>query len=65
MIDAHIVLIGEASHGTQEFYDIRADITKALLEHDDFDAVLCEAHFPAMYSMNEFVGGTRQLLSRP
>jgi hypothetical protein len=36
--DAQVVLIGEATHGTEEFYRVRADLTKSLLL-DGFDAV--------------------------
>jgi CHASE2 domain-containing sensor protein len=32
--NARVVLIGEATHGTQDFYQTRADITKALIKHD-------------------------------
>ena len=31
MADAHVVLLGEASHGTHEFYKARAEITKRLI----------------------------------
>ncbi|KAK3268310.1 hypothetical protein CYMTET_23181 [Cymbomonas tetramitiformis] len=56
---ADAVLIGEASHGTQEFYQLRADITKALLENDDdLCAVLLEADFPPLWEINRYAGGT-------
>jgi hypothetical protein len=55
-----IVLIGEATHGTEDFYRIRAELTKSLLEHGDgFDAVICEGDFPPFYDLNRFVGGAR------
>jgi erythromycin esterase-like protein len=41
--DARIVLIGEASHGTHEFYRDRAAITKRLIEEQGFTAVAVEA----------------------
>ena len=41
--DADIVLIGEASHGTEEFYRVRAEITRHLIKEHDFDAVAVEA----------------------
>lgn len=41
--DARFVLIGEASHGTHEFYQNRADITKLLIEQRGFHAVVTEA----------------------
>jgi len=55
--DAQVVLIGEATHGTEEFYRIRADLTKCLLEQDGFDACLCESDFPETFQVNRFVGG--------
>ena len=61
-----VVLIGEATHGTEEFYRIRADLTKSLLEREGFDAVLCEGDFPPFFEVNRFVGGApsrRQLLN--
>lgn len=44
--DARLVLIGEASHGTSEFYRLRAEITKALIEQKHFDFVAIEADWP-------------------
>jgi len=45
--DAHFVLIGEASHGTHEFYQERASITKRLITEKGFTAVAVEAdHVP-------------------
>jgi protein-L-isoaspartate(D-aspartate) O-methyltransferase len=49
------VLIGEASHGTSEFYRIRAEITKALVERKDFDFVAIEADWPDAYRIHDFV----------
>jgi protein-L-isoaspartate(D-aspartate) O-methyltransferase len=53
--DAHVVLIGEASHGTSEFYRIRAEITKALVEFKGFDFVAVEADWPDAYRIHDFV----------
>jgi protein-L-isoaspartate(D-aspartate) O-methyltransferase len=53
--DARVVLIGEASHGTSEFYRIRAEITKALLKQKDFDFVAVEADWPDAYRIHDFV----------
>ena len=41
--NARIVLIGEASHGTHEFYRERAEITQRLIAHKGFSAVAVEA----------------------
>jgi len=55
--DARFVLIGEASHGTHEFYSIRAKITKRLIAEKGFDAVAVEADWPDAYRINRFVRG--------
>ncbi len=44
--DARIVLLGEASHGTQEFYFERATITKRLMAEKDFTVLAIEADWP-------------------
>src|SRR6267142_2147795 len=56
--DAQFVLIGEASHGTHEFYRERAQITKRLIQEKDFMAVAVEADWPDAYRINRFVRGT-------
>ena len=53
--DAHFVLLGEASHGTHEFYRLRADITKRLIVERGFNAVAVEADWPDAYRVNRFV----------
>ncbi len=53
--DARLVLIGEASHGTSEFYRIRAEITKALIQQKNFDFVAIEADWPDAYRIHDFV----------
>ena len=55
--DARFVLIGEASHGTHEFYRIRAQISKILIARRGFDAVAVEADWPDAYRVNRFVRG--------
>ncbi len=55
--DARFVLIGEASHGTHEFYRYRAEITKRLIAEKGFSAVAVEADFPDAYRVNRFVRG--------
>jgi erythromycin esterase-like protein len=44
--DRRVVLLGEASHGTSEFYRARAAITKHLIEHHGFTIVAVEADWP-------------------
>ena len=53
--DSRIVLIGEASHGTHEFYRLRAQITKRLVAEKGFNAVAVEADWPDAYRVNKFV----------
>lgn len=55
--DARIVLIGECSHGTHEFYEARAEITKWLIEYKGFTAVAAEADWPDAYRVNRWVHG--------
>jgi len=56
--DASVVLIGEASHGTHEFYRIRAELTKALILHKGFNFVAVEADWPDAYRANRWVRDT-------
>jgi erythromycin esterase-like protein len=51
------VLIGEASHGTHEFYQQRAEITKRLIREKGFTAVAVEADWPDAYRVNRYVRG--------
>ncbi len=44
--NARFVLIGEASHGTHDFYQYRAEIKKRLIEEKDFSALAVRAYFP-------------------
>jgi erythromycin esterase-like protein len=52
---ASLVLIGEATHGTHEFYRIRADLTRALIQHRGFTCVAAEADWPDAYRANRWV----------
>ena len=55
--DAKVVLLGEASHGTTEFYRSRAQITKRLICDKGFSAIAVEADWPDAYRVNRFVKG--------
>lgn len=55
--EACVVLIGEATHGTHEFYRIRAEITKRLIREKGFVAVAVEADWPDAYRVNRLVRG--------
>src|SRR5690242_7923450 len=53
--DSRFLLIGEASHGTHEFYRIRAQITKRLITEEGFNTVAVEADWPDAYRVNQYV----------
>jgi erythromycin esterase-like protein len=55
--NASVVLLGESSHGTHEFYKLRAQITKRLIGEKDFNAVVVEADWPDAYRVNRFIRG--------
>jgi erythromycin esterase-like protein len=55
--DARFVLLGEATHGTHEFYRQRAQITKRLIQEKGFTAVAVEADWPDAYRVNRYVRG--------
>ena len=56
--DARVVLLGEATHGTHEFYRERAFITRRLIAECGFSAVAVEGDWPDVYRINRFVRGT-------
>ncbi len=53
--DARVVLLGEASHGTSEFYRARAAISKRLIERHGFNIVAVEADWPDAATIDRFV----------
>ena len=55
--DRKFVLIGEASHGTHDFYAERARITRRLIDECGFNAVAVEADWPDAYRVNRYVMG--------
>lgn len=55
--DAEVVLLGEATHGSHEFYAARAAITKRLIEEKGFSAVAVEADWPDAYRVNRYIRG--------
>jgi len=55
--DARFVLLGEASHGTHDFYQARAQITQQLIEERGFTAVVIEGDWPDAYRVNRYVRG--------
>src|SRR5258705_5059713 len=64
--NARFVLLGEASHGTHEFYRERAQITQRLIKEKGFTAVAVEADWPDAYRVNRFCHrGARRLPAVP
>jgi erythromycin esterase-like protein len=55
--EASFALLGEASHGTHEFYRERAEIAKRLIAEKSYAAVAVEADWPDAYRVNRYVRG--------
>src|SRR5215203_7073122 len=55
--NARIVLLGEASHGTAEFYQWRAAISKRLISEKGFDMIAVEGEWADSYRVNQFIKG--------
>lgn len=60
--DARVILLGEATHGTHEFYAARAAITRRLIERHGFNIVAVEGDWPDIARIDDFV---RHNASRP
>ncbi|MEQ8803256.1 MAG: protein-L-isoaspartate O-methyltransferase, partial [Haliea sp.] len=60
--DSRVVLIGEASHGTSEFYRFRARITRQLIERKGFNIVATESDWPDAARVDHYV---RELTTPP
>jgi erythromycin esterase-like protein len=58
--DARYVLLGEASHGTAEFYQWRRLITERLVREKRFSFIAVEGDWPDCYSVNRFIKGLSQ-----
>ncbi len=52
-----LVLLGEASHGTAEFYRMRAEITRRLIREKGFEAVIVEADWPDALRLDRYARG--------
>src|SRR5438128_2895232 len=55
--DARYVMLGEASHGTSEFYTWRAEITKRLIAEKGFSFMAVEGDWPDCYRVNRYIKG--------
>jgi erythromycin esterase len=53
--DARIVMLGEASHGTHDFYTWRAQITKRLIKEKGFNFIAVEGDWPDCYKVNRYI----------
>ena len=56
--DCQVVLVGEASHGTHEFYEIRAELTKRLIAENGFRSLAVEADWPDALRVHRYVQGS-------
>ena len=52
-----IVMFGEASHGTHEYYTWRTAISKKLIEENKFSFIAVEGDWPDCYRINRYVKG--------
>jgi erythromycin esterase-like protein len=55
--DDKYVLLGEASHGTHEYYTWRAEITKRLVEEKGFNIIAVEGDWPDAFQVNQYIKG--------
>src|SRR4051794_25051862 len=55
--DARFVLLGEATHGTHEFYKARAEISKRLIQEKGFSVLAWEADWPDALRVNRYIHG--------
>jgi protein-L-isoaspartate(D-aspartate) O-methyltransferase len=56
--DSRLVLLGEASHGTAEFYEMRARITQELIEKKGFNIIAVEADWPDATHIDHYIHGS-------
>ncbi|WP_411034053.1 protein-L-isoaspartate(D-aspartate) O-methyltransferase [Shinella sp. BYT-45] len=63
--DRRVVLLGEASHGTSEFYRARAAVTRRLVERHGFTIVAVEADWPDAAAIDRFVRGREETGGEP
>ncbi len=55
LAEGRLALLGEASHGTEEYYHWRAEISRRLIEEHEFDFVVVEGDWASLYQLNKFV----------
>lgn len=54
-LETEFVLLGECTHGTQEFYQIRSSITKKLIEERGYNLVLLEGEWPVIWNIDKYI----------
>ena len=58
--NARVVLLGEASHGTAEYYDWRSAISRRLIQEKGFDFIAVEGEWADSYRVNQFIKGPQR-----
>lgn len=58
--DSRYVLLGEASHGTSEYYTWRAEISKRLIQEKGFTIIAVEGDWPDLYRFNQYIRGSSE-----
>lgn len=53
--DKRVVMLGESTHGTNEFYQIRAELSKLLIENHGFSFIAVEGDWPDAYRLHRYV----------
>ena len=59
-----VVLIGDSTHGTHEFYQQRINLSKRLIEEKNFKLILLEGGWPAIYAINQYIQSKSSLNAR-
>ncbi len=55
--DTRVIMLGEASHGTHEYYELRATISKRLIEDHGFNFIAVEGDWPDAHRLNQYIHG--------
>jgi erythromycin esterase-like protein len=58
--ETEVLLLGESTHGTEEFYQIRSDITKHLVENNDYNIILFETDWFNLYNVNKYINNNSE-----
>lgn len=62
--NSRVVMLGEASHGTHEYYTWRAHITKRLITEKNFNFIAVEGDWPDCYKINQFIKGKNSQIEK-